>query len=151
MANFLLAQTVVDVDAVNRHGENALMMAALKGHLSEARRLIARGAQVNKPEWAPLHYAASTDRPQSLEMVHLLLEHHAYIDAVSPNGTTPLMMAAFYGSTALVELLLDAGADPLLRNEQGLSAIDFARRAGRQSDVDLIARAVRQRQPTGRW
>lgn len=151
VADFLLDQSAVNVDALNRHGENALMMAALKGHLKQARRLVERGAQVNKPDWAPLHYAASTDRPQSLDMVRLLLEHHAYIDAASPNGTTPLMMAAFYGSTGLVELLLEEGADPLLRNQQGMSAIDFARRAGRTQDVDLIARAVRQRRPTGRW
>lgn len=151
VADFLIEQSVVNVDAVNRHGENALMMAALKGHLAQARRLIERGAQVNKPDWAPLHYAASTDEPASLDMARLLLEHHAYIDAASPNGTTPLMMAAFYGSSALVELLLEEGADPLLRNDKGLSAIDFARRAGRTRDVETIARAVRQRQPTGRW
>ncbi|HMN92912.1 MAG TPA: ankyrin repeat domain-containing protein [Hydrogenophaga sp.] len=151
VANFLLDQQTLDIEARNAHDENALMMAALKGHTAEARRLIERGAQVNKPGWAPLHYAASTELPQSLAMARLLLEHHAYIDAESPNGTTPLMMAAFYGTSALVDLLLQEGADPQLRNRQGLTAIDFARRAGRQRDIDAIARVIRQRQPAGRW
>jgi len=151
VANFLLDQRTLDIEARNGHDENALMMAALKGHTSEARRLIERGAQVNKPGWAPLHYAASTELPQSVPMARLLLEHHAYIDAASPNGTTPLMMAAFYGTSAMVELLLQEGADPRLRNHQGLTALDFARRAGRQSDIDAMARAIRQLQPAGRW
>ena len=61
--------------------------------------------------------------------MELLLENHAYIDAESPNGTTPLMMAAHYGTPAAVKLLLEAGADPTLKNQLGLTAIDFARRA----------------------
>ncbi len=151
VAGFLLDQLNLELDALNQHNENALMIAALKGHERMVARLIERGAQVNKPGWAPLHYAASTELPQSVAIARLLLEHHAFIDAQSPNGTTPLMMAAFYGRTEMVDLLLEEGADPLMRNEQGLTAIDFARRAGRQRDVDNIAGAVRQRQPSGRW
>ncbi|TNF58320.1 MAG: ankyrin repeat domain-containing protein [Burkholderiales bacterium] len=151
VANFLLDQRTLDIEARNRHDENALMMASLKGHTAEVRRLIERGAQVNKPGWTPLHYAASTELSQSVPIARLLLEHHAYIDAESPNGTTPLMMAAFYGSSAMVDLLLQEGADPMLRNQQGLTAIDFARRAGRQRDIDAIAQAVRRHQPSGRW
>ena len=81
----------------------------------------------------------------------LLLDNHAYIDAASPNGTTPLMMAAFYGTPSAVKLLLEAGADPLLKNVQGLSAIDFAQRASRQESADIIAAFVRAKQPKGKW
>jgi uncharacterized protein len=128
--------------------ESPLMMAALKGHLEIARKLIARGADVNKTGWTPLHYAATGGH---LEIMELLLEQHAYIDAESPNGSTPLMMAAHYGTAAAVKLLLEAGADPLLRNQLGLSAIDFAHRANRAEAADLIAQAVRRSQPKGKW
>lgn len=84
-------------------------------------------------------------------MARLLLEHHAYIDAESPNKTTPLMMAAQYGQFEVLELLLEEGADASLRNQQGLNAIDFARRAGREAAARRIAEAVRAAQPTGRW
>ena len=151
VADFLLKQNVVNVEARNQAGESALMMAALKGQLPQARRLIERRAEVNKPGWTPLHYAASNPSEDSVAMVRLLLEHFAYIDAESPNKTTPLMMAARYGTDAVVKLLLEEGADPLLRNEQGQSAIDFARTASRPAAVELIAAQVRAKQPAGKW
>jgi len=128
--------------------ESPLMIAAIKGQKEIVKKLIARDADVNKPGWAPLHYAATSG---NLEIMEILLEEHAFIDAESPNKSTPLMMAAKYGSTAAVKLLLEAGADPTLRNELGLSAVDFALQANRQDAADLIAAAIRKSQPKGKW
>ncbi|MDD3785111.1 MAG: ankyrin repeat domain-containing protein [Porticoccaceae bacterium] len=152
VADFLVRQNVVDVNAKSLVGETPLMLAAIGGDLELARRLIVhRKAEVNQPGWTALHYAASSKSPASVDMVHLLLEHHAYIDAESPNRTTPLMMAAQYGLPEVVTLLLDQGADPSLRNDKGLTAIDFARIARREADAERIAAAIRARQPAGRW
>ena len=131
----LLAQPRIAVDVRNPHDETPLMLAALKGMTELAEKLIARDADLNKPGWAPLHYAATGGH---VAIVRLLLERHAYIDAASPNGSTPLMMAAMYGTPAGVKVLLEAGADPLIKNDLGLSALDFARRADRQESVKLI-------------
>lgn len=151
VARFLLDQPGVQVEYRNAKGESPLMMAALKGNRDLVERLIQRKAEVNKPGWAPLHYAVTHAEEASLPITRLLLEHHAFIDAQSPNGTTPLMMAALYGRPEVVRLLLDEGADPLMKNEQGLSAIDFAQRSQRQPVADAIAAAVRAKQPAGRW
>lgn len=150
-ALYLLGQERVQVEHRNARGESPLMMAALKGKPDLVRRLIERRAEVNKPGWTPLHYAATHPGENSVAVVRLLLEHHAYIDAESPNRSTPLMMAAHYGHPRVVRLLLEEGADPLLKNEQGLSAIDFAHRANRADAAEAIAAAVRARQPSGRW
>ncbi len=151
VANYLVGEKSVNVEARTAKDESALMMAALKGDLNLARRLIAREAEVNKTGWTPLHYAATNASPVSVDMVQLMLEHYAYIDAESPNGSTPLMMAAQYGQPAVVKLLLEEGADPLIKNQRGLTAIDFAQRAGRASSAEMIAASVRARQPKGRW
>lgn len=140
------------VEERNAQDESPLMMAALRGHLEAVRALIARDADVNKPGWTPLHYAAAGTQPQQPAIIALLLENFAFIDAASPNGTTPLMMAVHYGTSESVQLLLKEGADPSLKNQLGLSAADFALRASRKDMADLIAQAIRQRQPNrGRW
>jgi ankyrin repeat protein len=147
------AEVLVDwpkthVEWRNAKDESPLMIASLRGHKEIVRKLIARDAHVNKPGWAPLHYAATGGH---LEIMLMLLEEHAFIDAESPNRTTPLMMAAQYGSPQAVKLLLEAGADPLVKNELGMTAIDFARRANRKDAAELIAAAVRATQPRGKW
>ncbi|MBA4264964.1 MAG: hypothetical protein C0453_07780, partial [Comamonadaceae bacterium] len=151
VANFLLNQNAVKVEVRNRQEESPLMMAALKGQLPLVKRLIERKAEVNKPGWTPLHYAATNAEPVSVEITRLLLEHHAYIDAASPNRTTPLMMAAHYGHPDVVKLLLEEGADASLKNEKGLSAVDFARGANRPAVADTIASHQRKRQSRGTW
>ncbi|MBD3892550.1 MAG: ankyrin repeat domain-containing protein [Hydrogenophaga sp.] len=151
VAALLLEHPGIDLQARSPSGETALMMAALRGHLPLVRRLIERGAAVNQPGWTALHYAASSDAPQSIDIVRLLLEQQALINAESPNRSTPLMMAALYGQSSVVQLLLMRGANPLLKNEQGLTAIDFAHRADRSSVAEQIAAAARARQPLGRW
>jgi ankyrin repeat protein len=128
--------------------ESPLMLAALKGKLDLVRKLVARGADVNKTGWTPLHYAATGGQ---VAVIQLLLDENAYIDAESPNKTTPLMMAAYYGSIQAVKALLDAGADPTLRNELGLSAVEFAQRANRPDAAELVAAAIRAKQPKGKW
>ena len=138
----------VKVEARSPQDESALMLAALKGLTDICEQLIRRGADVNKPGWTPLHYAATHGH---LAVMTLLLDHHAYIDAASPNASTPLMMAAHYGTPAAVKLLLEAGADPLLKNDLGLSALDFAQRAERPDSAAIIAAFVRGRQPKGTW
>lgn len=116
----------------NPQGETPLMLASINNQMDLAKVLIARGAAVNQTGWTPLHYAASKGH---VEMMRLLIEHHAYLDAASPNGTTPLMMAAHYGSPMATKLLLEEGADPRLKNKLGLSALDFAKKAPAKADT----------------
>ena len=141
VAFVLLQWPGTQIDSRTLNDESPLMLAALKGLTSLCQELISKGADVNKPGWAPLHYAATNGH---LAVIALLIESNAYIDAESPNGTTPLMMAAHYGSEAAVTMLLEAGADPGLKNEKGLSALDFAQGAGRAASVRLISAALRR-------
>ena len=144
----LLSWEKVEVESRNKVDESPLMLAALGGQLEIAKSLIERDADVNKPGWTPLHYASTRGH---VDVMRLLLDKSAYIDAASPNGTTPLMMAAFYGTPSAVKLLLEAGADPFLKNQQDLTAIDFAQRANRGEAAEIIAAFVRAKQPKGKW
>ena len=144
----LLADPRLNVETRTAQDESPLMLAALAGMTEVCTQLIALNADVNKPGWTPLHYAATTSQ---LATVRLLLDNYAYIDAESPNQTTPLMMAAKYGNAQTVQLLLEAGADFQLKNALGLTAFDFAHQAERLDSADLISAAIRASRPKGAW
>ena len=147
-AQILIDWPQTDVNKLNANGESALMVAALKGQQDVAEKLIRKGADVNKTGWTPLHYAASGAQ---IEIIKMLLDNNAYIDAESPNQTTPLMMAAMYGTSSAVKLLLHEGADPSLKNQQGLTALQFAQRSNQSASVEAIAVFLRRKQPIGQW
>lgn len=129
----LLNAKDIKLEAKSRNGDNALMVASYNGNKQAVEALLAKGVEVNRPGWTALHYAAAIGNN---EIVQLLLDKSAYIDAESPNKTTPIMMAARGGHILTVKLLLDEGADATLKNELGMTAIDFARNHGHTDIVE---------------
>lgn len=93
-----------------------------------ARLLIERGARVQVQESSGvtlLHWAVITNRPA---MVPLLIGAGANPDAVDKHGFSPLMYAATidHGDTAVLDALLEAGADRTIRNRQGRTPLQQA-------------------------
>ena len=116
-----------DINRVNSFGEQALLHAAWKGHLEAVRWLVEHGARLNRQgrEWAALHYATFAGHA---EVVSYLLERGADVNALSTNGSTPLMMAAREGREAIARTLLVAGARRDIVNERGDDALRWAMR-----------------------
>jgi len=59
-------------------------------------------------------------------LVRLFLEKGADPNRADDMGNTPLMGAASKCDVELIQLLLDAGADPQIKSKAGLSAIEFS-------------------------
>lgn len=129
----LLNARGVDLEQQARNGDTALMIAAFKANMPAVQALLAKGAAVNKSGWTALHYAAASG---DSEIVKILVKQGAELDALSPNKTTPMMMAARGGFIYSVKVLSDAGADASLKNDAGMTAIDFARENGSSDIVD---------------
>jgi uncharacterized protein len=121
----LAGQRKANIEAAGSTGETALSVTAWHGNQTLVAFLLDKGAQINRQGWTALHYAAGAGHK---DLVKYLLDKSAYIDAHSPNQTTPLMMAARERRTDIVRLLLEEGADPSQVNQAGLSAADYLER-----------------------
>jgi hypothetical protein len=136
VARLLMDQPGIDLEAKAPNGNTALMMAAFRQNKTALLELLKRGAQVNQKGWTALHYAAAAG---SVEISRILLDKYAYIDAESPSGMTPLMIAAREGQEDVVALLLEQGADATLKDGGfHLTAAEFALKA----DKPWIAKTI---------
>ena len=83
-----------------------------------------------------LHVAAVYDSTQTIQF---LIDRGLSVDIKNSNDDTPLMYVA--GKSGVVKtatLLLQNGADPLLENKDGESALDMAKSAKREEMIKLL-------------
>jgi ankyrin repeat protein len=76
-----------------------------------------------------LERPAPAQRAEALEIVRLLAARKVGLDTpvrIGPTNMTPLMQAADAGALDVVQILLDAGANPNAANAGGYTALDFA-------------------------
>lgn len=136
VASALIALPGIDLEATAPNGNTALMMASYKRNRPIVDALIARGAQVNRPGYTALHFAAAAGDD---DIARLLLAKGASIDARATAGFTPLMLAAREGQQSTVTALLEAGAQASLVNSEAMNAAQIAERA----EKPAIAAAIR--------
>lgn len=148
--NYLIAAGA-DLNAATPVNETPLMLAAYfygdnenatARHDAAVRLLVNAGASLeNVPHsYTPLAYAAYNNRQQALRY---LIGKGARVDADASNRevyiNTPLMMAAIQGHRDVVRLLLQAGADPLVRVRGGHTAREFAQKYRHSHIEPLLA------------
>ena len=84
----------------------------------------------------PIHLAAASNYLGALQE---LLERRPQDVNVKTNlGITPLMQAATEGHAEALTLLLKFGADPALKDHEGLTAKDVAVKNGNENLVPLL-------------
>ena len=111
----------------NNNGEQPLQLAAWNGHTEAVKWLLANGARLDRGGnyWEALHYATFNGHS---ELAKYLIEKGANVNARSPNGSTPLMLAAREGREDMTTFLLESGADTRPKNDWGDSALTLAMR-----------------------
>ncbi|MBZ9990039.1 ankyrin repeat domain-containing protein [Mesorhizobium sp. BH1-1-5] len=91
--------------------------------------------------------ALSTERPDRLEVVRILLEHAAGPDMRGVNDWTPLHYAVSRRDAEAIQLLLLSGEDPLLRTriDDYETALEGAEEAGFEAGAFLLREAMNGR------
>lgn len=103
-----------------------LIIATDKGYLSEVKRLIEKGANVNTSTYngiTPLMYAVQN---QNKDIIGYLIDKGADIDVKPQNGITPLLAACRSGDLEIIELIIRKGADINISNKNGVTALIYA-------------------------
>src|SRR3984957_17121012 len=112
-------------------GDVRLADAAQQGDRAAVRDLLNQKEDVNKAQgdgMTALHWAASND---DLEMVQLLLNAGANVQAQTRLGAvTPLFMACKSGNASMVEGLLKAGASASAPDAHGTTPLMMAAAGG---------------------
>ena len=129
------------LDEMSADGFTPLHFASFFGHLDTARRLLDLGAAPsivaeNSTRVQPLHSAAAC---KSLEVVTLLLERDAEVNARHEGGWTALHAAAMQGDANMVRVLIKHGAAAELTLDDGSTAQELAEKGG-HSDVSEFLR-----------
>lgn len=123
----------------DRAGSMAIHFAADFGHAPVVQLLLERGVSPNERDgkgWTPLHRCASLGG--SAEVVKVLAHHGATVDAMEPNGNTPLIAATVSNRLQAVKELLKQGADPYLKSRTGNSARQIALNMRRSALAALL-------------
>ena len=155
-----LIEVGANVDLVLPDGTSPLHLAVINAHYDVALQLLERGADpaAAEPGWTPLHQLVWTRRPNrhynnpaafptgtvtDLELARALVAHGADVNArqtaeprdgyrnmLNRSGATPFLLAAKAVDLEMMRLLLELGADPLLANEDGTTALLVAAGVG---------------------
>ncbi|XP_075072504.1 ankyrin repeat domain-containing protein 22 [Mixophyes fleayi] len=136
-------------------GDTPLICACRRGNIKVARFLLSMKADVNlrnNKERTCLHYAVRkrftfldylliillmpvmligyvimiSKSKQNERLIRLLLGSAVDVNATDSSGNTALHYACKMKSQAIVPILLEANADPHIRNKEGESSIDIA-------------------------
>lgn len=139
----ILGSDAMQVWAVSADGWTPLHLAAAFAGPDTVRLLLEHGAHAHQVSHNPqrnqaLHAAIALG--DSLEIVCLLLEAGANVNASQAGGFAPLHQAAAAGKREVVVLLLENGALPELRCDQGKLPSDYARERGHTAVVELLSR-----------
>ena len=128
------------------YSQASFIAAAAQGDLAVVRLFVEAGLSVDvQPYTARSVLVSSRANPTSLHH----LQKSFYPEAGEQDNDTALMKASGKGHLAVVKLLVEAGADLLLRNQQGQTAAEFAAAGGHLRVLQYMREAKRACKPIG--
>ncbi len=149
----VLADKGAHLEEPGQQGYRPLALAIAESKYEAAKALMDGGADVSVASGdqglTPLMLVAAQTSPaegsiflpgsiRPTDLAKDLLAREADVDAQAKNGMTALMIAASHNSAPMIGLLMDAGADPTIKNAQGQTAEDVAKLNDNQEAAQAI-------------
>ncbi|XP_053540094.1 protein TANC1 isoform X2 [Ictalurus punctatus] len=141
----LLCRKGAKVDHVDKSGQCAGVHAALRGHAEILQYLLdqdwssdpTQSEQNPKSRVVQQAFIAASSMGH-VQVVELLLQHGAELDASDKHGRSLLMVAASEGHVTTVDFLLSRGACMTAVDKEGLTPLSWACLKGQKSVVELL-------------
>jgi ankyrin repeat protein len=138
-----------DVGLRNEMGHTAAHWACSTKHASSLALLLDAGALLNARNnngFTPLMLAAWKGAAACVKLLLASGGDALELDAVDQDGDTALHAAAYYNHPEIIQLLLQAGADPIIGDNNGRTPLDLARAEGHAQCIALLEVAVAEPQ-----
>ncbi len=138
----VLIEHGADLEARDGYQYTPLMVAAVARKPEAAACLVDNGAAVDATTTAGTTALTIAAFRGHTDVIHVLLSRGANINTIYlRDGRTPLIIAVDGGHVKSVDQLLKRGADPTIRDKDGHTALDLARKRGNQGIVTLLENA----------
>jgi ankyrin repeat protein len=127
------------IDGFDTLDQTPLIAAVSQNQVECVKELVARGANVDLADhagWTPLIHAAYFGSGN--EILALLLDHGAKVNAQNTRGLTALYLASAAGHEPQVQLLLAHGADPAIASASGYTPVRVAQLRGLSRIVAML-------------
>lgn len=115
----LLLGNGANVELRNEDGYTSLHVACTSKNFDTIKLLLDNGADVNAINQygqRPLHISCVGPYPEMPKIIKLLLDHGANVNQTDENGATPLTIIATSYDLESLNLLLESGADPNVKD-----------------------------------
>lgn len=131
-----------DINYVNEKGETALSIAIIGGHQKLVEFLLSEGADVdirkNKTTSIDIKLSENTTEQDKPRYEKMFAEYRNRENKV----WSPIHIAVQSGNTNIVQLLLNHGADPTVKDKFGRTSFDIAEEKGNEKVKKLLSEHV---------
>ena len=134
----LLIDRGADPNTVSGWGSPFIYWCAEKGKIDLIDFALEKGADINatnKSGETALHRAAYVGK---IDVIDYLIDRGANINQQTIHAATPLFIAVLRDQPESVRKLLSRGADPKIKNQRGISAVELAQEAGHDEIAAIL-------------
>ena len=152
----LLLDKGANVDVADFDGNTALMSAAWSGYNNIVRLLLDKGANIEAKDYLgntaimqALDGMLNSSQDLKIETVRLLIDRGANVGVTAKNGCSTLHYAVLRRNLTAVDLLLRAGANPLLLDQRERSPLELALEKGFKEGAERLKLELRRKERDG--